>query len=179
MKAGQPAAVVQGSLEAAFVALVESRFVVRGSNASDSCFDARGQTVLIPPWLCRSGFLRVAPPARTSFTCVFGRAIVRARHLTAVRCAQTIPHVAAVARGRGAARGGAAAAAWEAVTVEIAAQRAREETERFLLPESLVERVQAREFETELEDGSSARKRKRAANGEFGMCSASSHLRAL
>ena len=73
--------------------------------------------------------------------------------------------MAAASRGRGASRGGAAAAAYEAVTVEIAAQRAREETERFLLPESLVERVQARELEPE-DDGPSGRKRKRPASGK-------------
>lgn len=51
--------------------------------------------------------------------------------------------------------------------MEIAAQRAREETERFLLPESLVERVQARALEPNHDDDSSARKRKRPANGEL------------
>ena len=50
--------------------------------------------------------------------------------------------------------------------MEIAEQRAREEAERFNLPESLMERVRAREFETEHDDGSSARKRKRPTTGE-------------
>ena len=61
--------------------------------------------------------------------------------------------------------------------MEIAAQRAREETERFLLPESVVERVKARELESDQEDGPSARKRKRPANGECdAACSAACAL---
>ena len=52
------------------------------------------------------------------------------------------------------------------MTVEIAEQRAHEEAERFLLPESLMERVRARESESEHDEGASARKRKRSAIGE-------------
>ena len=56
--------------------------------------------------------------------------------------------------------------------MEIAEQRAREEAERFLLPESLMERVRAREVESEHDDGgSSARKRKRPTTGEFATAS--------
>lgn len=48
--------------------------------------------------------------------------------------------------------------------MEIAEQRAHEEAERFLLPESLMERVRARECESEHD--ASARKRKRPTTGE-------------
>lgn len=51
--------------------------------------------------------------------------------------------------------------------MEIAEQRAREEAERFNLPESLMERVRAREFESEHDEGASGRKRKRTTTGEF------------
>ena len=78
------------------------------------------------------------------------------------RGAQSVPHVAATARGRGSARGGAAAAAWEAATVEIAAQRARDEADRFRLPNGLAERVNTRELDGPLDaEPAALRKRKR------------------
>ena len=85
---------------------------------------------------------------------------------------QSVPHIAAPTRGRGASRGGAAAAAWEAATVEIAAQRAREEADRFRLPAGLLARVNSRELDGPIDDGgpSSARKRKRLEDGTCAPC---------
>ena len=90
------------------------------------------------------------------------RARRRPRAGTDLRGTQSVPHVAAPSRGRGSARGGAAAAAWEAAAVEIAAQRARDEADRFRLPTGLAERVNTRELDGPLDEEPAAlRKRKR------------------
>ena len=75
-----------------------------------------------------------------------------------------MPVVATATRGRGASRNGAAAAAFEAFTVEVAAQRARQEADRFQLPAGLLARVLARE-----RDSPERRKRKREDDGAFAL----------
>ena len=74
---------------------------------------------------------------------------------------QTVTHVAASTRGRGGARSTTAPGA----AVEMAAQRASQETDRFRLPPSLCERLASGNVDIPSEAG--ARKRQRVdAGGE-------------